>query len=240
MRCHMKEIKILHLLPKLLSLYGEYGNVAVLCRTLEQSGYDVQVDHYEDGPLNLEGYDLVYVGAGTEDNLMEAIRRLLPYGDAIKASVASNTCWLATGNAMTLFGATVTRYKATSQALGCFDYSTTIQDDRRYLGDVLTETAFGSPLVGFINTSSVFTDVPTPLLTLKLNNNLGNDKKGCMDGIRADRFYGTQLIGPVLAKNPHFLCHICKELTGTEFVVGEDTNIQKAYQVALTELSARV
>ncbi len=51
----MNEIKILHLFPKLLSLYGEYGNVAVLRRTLEQNGYDVQVDHYEDGPLNLEG-----------------------------------------------------------------------------------------------------------------------------------------------------------------------------------------
>ena len=28
----MKEIKILHLFPRLLSLYGEYGNVAVLER----------------------------------------------------------------------------------------------------------------------------------------------------------------------------------------------------------------
>lgn len=236
----MKEMKILHLFPKLLSLYGEYGNVAVLRSTLAQNGYDVQVDLYENGPLTLEGYDLVYVGAGTEDNLMEAIRRLLPYGDAIKASVAGDTCWLATGNAMTLFGATVTRYEAVSQALGCFAYTATIEDNKRYLGDVLTEAAFGSPLVGFINTSSVFTDVPTPLLTLKLNNNLGNDKKGCMDGIHAGRFYGTQLIGPVLAKNPHFLCHICKELTGTDLVIGEDTNIQKAYQVALNELSARV
>lgn len=236
----MNEIKILHLFPKLLSLYGEYGNVAVLRRTLEQKGFQVQVDSYEGGPLNLEGYGLVYVGAGTEDNLMEAIRRLLPYGDAIKASVASDTCWLATGNAMTLFGAAVTRYEVTSPALGCFDYSATIQDDRRYLGDVLTEAAFGSPLVGFINTSSVFTGVTTPLLTLKLNTSLGNDKKGCMDGIHVGNFYGTQLIGPVLAKNPHFLCHLCRELTGTEVVIDEDTNIQKAYQVALTELSARV
>ena len=32
----MKEIKILHLFPKLLSLYGEYGNMAVLRSTLEE------------------------------------------------------------------------------------------------------------------------------------------------------------------------------------------------------------
>ncbi len=235
----MNEIKILHLFPKLLSLYGEYGNVAVLRSTLEGSGYDVQVDHYEDGPLTLEGYDLVYVGAGTEDNLMEAIRRLLPYAAEIKASMAGDTRWLATGNAMTLFGATVTRYGATSEALSCFDYTTDIEDDRRYLGDVLTEAAFGSPLVGFINTSSVFTGIASPLLTLKLNKQLGNNKKDNADGIHAGNFYGAQLIGPVLAKNPHFLCHICQELTGASIAIDPESNIQKAYQVALNELSAR-
>lgn len=236
----MKEIKILHLFPKLLSLYGEYGNMAVLKNTLAQKGFEVTLDSYEDGPLILEGYDLVYVGAGTEDNLMEAIRRLLPYGDEIKASVAGATRWLATGNAMTLFGATVTRYEVTSPALCCFDYTTTIYDDRRYLGDVLTEAAFGSPLVGFINTSSVLSGITTPLLSLKLNMSLGNDKKDCADGIHVGHFYGTQLIGPVLAKNPHFLCHFCRELTGEDFAISNDSNIQKAYQVALTELSARV
>jgi CobQ-like glutamine amidotransferase family enzyme len=236
----MKEIKILHLFPKLLSLYGEYGNMAVLRSTLASGGYGVQIDHYEDGPLKLEGYDLVYVGTGTEDNLMEAIRRLMPYKAEIKASIDGGMHWLATGNAMTLFGSTVSRYGAVSEALGCFAYTTDIQDDQRCLGDVLTEEAFGSPLVGFINTSSVFTGITTPLLTLKLNTSLGNDKKGCADGIQAGNFYGTQLIGPVLAKNPHFLCHICRELTGTEITIGMQTNIQKAYNVALNELRARV
>ena len=39
MRCPMKEIKILHLLPKLLSLYGEYGNVAVFANELRKAGF---------------------------------------------------------------------------------------------------------------------------------------------------------------------------------------------------------
>lgn len=236
----MKEMKILHLFPKLLSLYGEYGNLLVLRTTLENHGYAVQIDQYEDGALSLEGYDLIYVGTGTEDNLMEAIRRLMPYAAQISASISGSTHWLATGNAMTLFGTTVSRYGTVSQALGCFDYTTDIQDDRRYLGDVLTEAAFGSPLVGFVNTSSIYKGIATPLLTLKLGTMLGNEKNGGADGIRAGNFYGTQLIGPVLVKNPHFLCHICSELTGTEVTIRHDTNIQKAYQVAMKELSARV
>ena len=236
----MKEIKILHLFPKLLSLYGEYGNLAVLRSTLENNGCSVQIDPYEDGPLNPKDYDLVYVGTGTEDNLMEAIRRLMPYKAEIAASINGGNLWLATGNAMTLFGTTVNRYGTVSEALGCFAYNTILHDDRRYLGDVLTEEAFGGSFVGFINTSSVFEGIATPLLTLKLNTRLGNDKKGCSDGFRVGNFFGTQLIGPVLVKNPHFLCHICRELTGKEIVIGADTNIQKAYQVALSELQARV
>ncbi len=236
----MNEIKILHLFPKLLSLYGEYGNVAVLRSTLAKNGCEVSVDTYEDGQLVLDGYDLVYVGTGTEDNLMEAIRRLLPYREQILASVAGKTLWLATGNAMTLFGRSVSRYGTESQALSCFGYATTIEDDKRYLGDVLTQEAFGGTFVGFVNTSSVYTDIPTPLLTLKLNPSLGNNKHDSADGIHVGNFYGTQLIGPVLVKNPHFLCHICTELTGSTCTIDADANIQKAYQVALSELSARV
>ena len=236
----MKEIKILHLFPKLLSLYGEYGNLLVLKTTLENHGYTVKIDQFEDGALTLEGYDMVYVGTGTEDNLMEAVRRLMPHSEKITASISGGTKWLATGNAMTLFGAEITRFGAVSKALGCFDYTTELQDDRRYLGDVLTETAFGNPLVGFINTSSVYKGISSPLLTLKLGANLGSDKKTAADGIHTGNFYGTQLIGPVLVKNPHFLCHLCRELTGADIAIDIETNIQKAYQVALKELSARV
>lgn len=236
----MKEIKILHIFPKLLSLYGEYGNIAVLRRALEQQGCTVTVDTFEDGELTLGGYDFIYVGAGTEDNLIEGIRRLLPYKDAIAASIAGGALWLATGNAITLFGTTVTRWGGTTDALACFDYTTVIHDDKRYLGDVLTEDAFGAPLIGFVNTSSVYTGITSPLLTLKLNPKLGNTKQDAADGMHAGSFYGTQLIGPVLAKNPHFLAHICQKLTGEEITISAESFMQKAYEVSLKELKNRL
>ena len=43
----MKEIKILHLFPRLLSLYGEYGNVAVLEKFLKEAGHSVTVTGWE-------------------------------------------------------------------------------------------------------------------------------------------------------------------------------------------------
>ena len=92
----MKEIKILHLFPKLLSLYGEYGNIAILRRTLEENGCSVAVDGYENGEFTVGDYDLIYVGAGTEDNLLEAAKRLMPYKDFIRSSVEKGQLWLAT------------------------------------------------------------------------------------------------------------------------------------------------
>lgn len=235
----MKEIKILHLFPRLLSLYGEYGNIAVLQRTLETNGCCVTVDSYENGELVLDGYDFVYAGAGTEDNLMEAVKRLLPHRNAIHAAIDSGMLWLATGNAMTLFGTCVVRGENTVEALGCFDYRTTIYDDKRYLGDVCSCEAFGGQFVGFINTSCVYEGISAQLLQLDLGEKLGNDKRSGAEGIYTGRFYGTQLIGPVLAKNPHFLQHICKELLGNDDAVTHSDYAQKAYDVALAELKKR-
>lgn len=231
----MKEIKILHLFPKLLSLYGEYGNVAVFANELKKAGYAVVVDDWENGELQLSGYDLIYVGSGTEDNLLEAVKRLAPYAEAIKESVQSTT-WLATGNAMTLFGKSITRGDVTSFALNVFDYTTAIHNGKRYLGDALT----AENMIGFINTSSVYEGIGTPLFNLILNAKLGNDKASAADGIHTGKFYATQLIGPVLVKNPPFMEKIAAEITGEVLSLSPDSNICKAYEVSLNELKKRI
>ena len=232
----MNEMKILHLFPKLLSLYGEYGNVAVLKNALEETGYTVSVTECEDGKADFSAYDLVYVGSGTEDNLVVALDRL--DAAAAKASIEGGKIWLATGNAMTLFGKTVRRGNVEAAGVGAFGYDTLIDDSKRFLGDVLT--AEEVPSLGFINTSCVYKGIENPLLTLNLGKNLGNDKASVADGIREGNFIGTQLIGPFLVKNPHQLQTVYAMLTGKTLEISADDYIAKAYQVALKELSARV
>lgn len=232
----MKEIQILHLFPRLLSLYGEYGNVVMLKATLEQKGCAVTVTECEDGSVDYSAYDFIYVGSGTEDNLMVALQRLLPHIQSVKESIESGKVWLATGNAMALFGKTLTR-KETQPAIGAFGYAATIDDSKRFLGDVLTA---GEPAtLGFINTSCIYTGIENPMLELCLNKNLGNDKKSVAEGIREKNFFGTQLIGPFLVKNPHYMETVCSLLTGEEITLDKDTNMAKAYAVALKELKAR-
>lgn len=238
----METIRIVHLFPKLLSLYGEYGNVAILEKSLRESGYSVEVVSYEDGPLSLGGASFVYVGSGTEDNLLEAARRLLPSRAAIADSIAQGTVWLATGNAMTLFGQTISYRGAEAAGLAAFPYTTVLDEKTRYLGDVLSssDNLCQSPMVGFINTASVYSSTDAPLFTLRLGSRLGNDKKSACDGIYHGRFFGTQLIGPVLVKNPRFLELIFREITGAEFSVPSESNQEKAYRTACTELQKRL
>ena len=234
----MKEIKILHLFPQLLSLYGEYANVAMLAKTLRDAGCAVTVEGYENGPLDLS-CDMVYVGAGTEDNLQEALKRLLPYAKDIAQSVNDGTLWLATGNAMTRFGKAVTRRQQTEQGLGVFEYTTEIDDTQRFLGDVLTDDHFaGAQSIGFVNSSCIYKGIASPLLRFALGAKLGNDKISAADGIWEKNFYGTGLIGPLLVKNPHILSHIFQALTGEPLQIPEDSYMKKAYGVSLAELRA--
>ena len=232
----MKEIKILHLFPRLLSLYGEYGNVAVLKATLEEKGYAVTVDECEDGAAAFGAYDFVYAGSGTEDNLMVALQRLYPHGEAVRESIDAGKVWLATGNAMTLFGKSVTRGEEVP-GIGAFDYTVCIDDSKRFLGDVITNDTPAT--LGFINTSCIYTGIEKPLLELYLNKELGNDKTSAFDGIREKNFFGTQLIGPFLVKNPHYMEKICGLLTAEEWKTDPDSNMAKAYQVAFRELRNR-
>ena len=233
----MKEIKILHLFPRLLSLYGEYGNVAMLKAVLEENGCAVAVTQCEDASADFGAYDFIYVGSGTEDNLMVALNRLMPHGVAVKESIESGKVWLATGNAMALFGKTLTRVEQ-QPAIGAFAYTATMDDSKRFLGDVIT--ADEPATLGFINTSCIYKGIENPLLTLYLNKELGNDKASAFDGIREKNFFGTQLIGPFLVKNPHYMEKVCSLLTGEEVTVDKDSNMAKAYEVALKELKARV
>ena len=235
----MKEIKILHLLPDLLSLYGEYGNVAIFKKVLEDHGHPVTVQKWNGGPLTLSDADFIYIGSGTEDNLTEAAKRLLPHREEIAASIQSGKLWLATGNAPALFGNAIEWRDCSQQALGISGFVTKVDTTRRYLGDILTSDYLGAPMLGFINTSCAM-DISEPIMTIRLNPKLGNNKQSDGEGFRLRNLYATQLIGPVLTKNPHFLAHIYRELTGESLKLDPNPNLSKAYAVSLQELTKRL
>jgi CobQ-like glutamine amidotransferase family enzyme len=164
-----KKIKLLHLFPKLFSLYGEYGNIRIIEKELASHGYEVAVSYFEgygDSAPDLSEIDFIYVGSGCEKDIKTAVSRLSVIKEGLSEYIASGKVMLASGNSMSLFGKSVTVGKEdTIDALGIFDYTSTLFTDKRFLGDVLSKESdiFGAPVIGFINNSMVIDNSPTPI-----------------------------------------------------------------------------
>ena len=241
----MKEIKLLHLFPRLLSLYGEYGNVKIIEKNLATCGYSVSTTEYEglDGEsIDLSEFDFVYVGSGTEKNLIEASKRLLPLKDAFCKLISEKKCVLATGNAMALFGKVLKLGEKEYETLEAFPYTSEIFTDKRFQGDVLTDdnNIFSLKLIGFINTSAIYRGIDTPLTNNILGAKLGNDKTSGEDGFISDNFVGTQLIGPIAVKNPCVLKKICEMITGESFDSDTRSSSFLAYMRGVSALEKRI
>lgn len=235
----MKEIKILHLFPRLLSLYGEYANLSVLKLYLEKNAYNVSISECEDGIADFIGFDMIYVGSGTEDNIIHGAKALLPQKENVKNSIENGALWLSTGNSLALFGEKIiTAENEAYDACGIFNFVTN-EEKQRFSGDAMTEGFCGLPLIGYINNSYRFEGITDCFTKLALNATLGNNKKTGEEGCRFNNFYATTLTGPLLAKNPHVTEYFMEKITGEKVTIPEEDNIKKAYKISAAQLKKR-
>ena len=78
-------ITIGHLYYDILNLYGESGNVLALKYALEQQGINVHIKELTiTDELDFTDLDFIYIGSGTEDNLMLALDDLKKDVDSLK------------------------------------------------------------------------------------------------------------------------------------------------------------
>ena len=240
------ELNIVHLYPDVMSLYGEYANIAVQRRHLEALGVTVAVKAVtcEDEP-DFSGADFIYMGAGTERTQKYVLEKLLPHAGGLKAAVGAGAVLLFTGNAMELLGASVTDAAGKVwPALGLADYAT-VETDRRNPGDVIAHSPLlDRPAVGFMNKCSVTSGVTTPLFD-RLTLGFGNEADRGAEGYVSGNVLATHLTGPALVKNPHFTDFIIRRIWGTKgwelpAALPVLPHEREAYEVTLAELSARV
>ncbi len=236
-------IQLLHLYPDLMNLYGEYANVAALRRSLERQGAEVVVRTgtlYED--IDFSGADFLYMGAGTENAQLTALEDLRRYEGAIRAALERGAVVLATGNAMELFGRSITDPDGAEHAGLClFPFRTTVSGTERIQGDCLAVgAATGQVAVGFVNKASQTTDAAHPLF--RMEHGPGNHAGTAEDGVWEGSFYGTHLIGPLLMKNPHINSYFTELLcrrAGLPYQPQDCPHEQRAYEVTLHALQER-
>lgn len=200
------EVKIIHLYPDLMNLYGSYANVSAVKRILERLGHTVTVETVNPGSnAALSGADFLFMGAGTERRQAFALADFARFGGDVKALAADGGAMLFAGTAMELLGDSITDAAGTVRAgIGLADF-TSVQGKRRFVEDVYGHTdLFPEAVVGFMNKCAKISGVTTPLLTA-LDMGFGNDAEKGPEGFHRDNVFASELTGPILIKNPKLL-----------------------------------
>ena len=89
------------------------GNVSILKRHIEDQGIDVRLDKKSLGEeFNLDEYDYIYIGRGTEQNLDVILQDIEKYKNKLEDFIDKEKVVLLTGNSFEILGKSIDEKKA--------------------------------------------------------------------------------------------------------------------------------
>lgn len=209
----------------LLNLYGDDGNIKALKQRLTNQGVNVNIDYISLGDkINFNKYDLVYIGSGTDDNLLLALEYLKPYKNDIKEYIDNNKFMLSTGNSIELFGKYIQKGEEKIEALDILNYHTEY-NEKRIVNDInYLCTIHNKNIIGFENHRG-------HIISEEKNFLYKGDNKY---GVIYNNFIGTYLIGPLLIRNPYFLEDYIKRLLNKDDIKQDNYYLEiEAYKKAV-------
>lgn len=205
------KITIGHLFYDILNLYGESGNISALKYALKKQGVEVEIKELSlNDELYLGDLDLVYMGAGTEENQMLALNYLKKYLPYISQEVLGGKFFLVTGNSVELFGTHIQDGENKIETLGIFHYFTERTKERLVSECVFKHKKVDDLILGFENHQGILRKVSLPMF--EVIKGYGSEKDTGVEGFKHNSFRGTYLLGPILARNPKLLEYFIHEL----------------------------
>ncbi|MCD8180918.1 MAG: glutamine amidotransferase, partial [Firmicutes bacterium] len=197
------KIKILHLYPDLLNLYGDKGNIECMRKRLEWRGIDAEVISYtcEDTGFDLSDVDIVFIGGGSDREQKIVCGRLLEHKDALKEYAEDNGALVAVCGGYQLLGNYYKLENETIRGLEILDIYTE-QGKKRLIGNIVLKADFTDErIVGFENHGGrTYIGSHTPLG--KVEYGCGNHDNAGSEGVIYKNVVATYLHGPLLPKNP--------------------------------------
>lgn len=203
-------LRICHLYPDLLNLYGDRGNILCMRRRLEWRGIAAEVTEVPAGETaDFTQFDLFFIGGGQDFEQEVLLSDLKAGKDAeLKAAIADGKTVLAVCGGYQMLG---NYYKTWDghqcDFIGAVDFYTVGSKDRmigNFLFECLPESG-GSTVVGFENHSGKTFLGPGVSPLGKVLTGSGNNGEDGFEGVRYHNVFGTYSHGPVLPKNPQ-LC----------------------------------
>ena len=203
------ELKICHLYPDVLNLYGDGGNIMCMRKRLVWRGIGAEITRLPIGAKeSLAPYDIVFIGGGQDFEqqvLLEDLHR--GRADEIRAAANDGVVFLTICGGYQMMG----HYYETFDGqrcdfIGLLDLRT-VGAKQRMIGNYkfrCTENAGGSVIVGFENHSgrTYLGQGLEPLGTVL--SGFGNNGEDKTEGAHWKNVFGTYSHGPMLPKNPAF------------------------------------
>jgi CobQ-like glutamine amidotransferase family enzyme len=211
-----RHLRIVHLFPDLLSVYGDAGNIQALVVRSRARGIVVERAVVLADTPRLPSGDLYVIGGGQDRDQVQVERSLQRIGDALTREVGEGAAVLAVCGGYQSLGV---EYRIlgerTIRGPGVLDVRT-VSGSKRLVGPVvahLEDPIFGPPrrtIVGFENHAGRTTIGPESTALARVEIGHGNDDDGTegvlerpgargLQGLRI----GTYLHGPLLPRNPH-------------------------------------
>ena len=207
-------LRLAHLYPKLMNLYGDRGNIICLRCRCQARGIELAVDELDLGDtLDPKKYDLIFIGGGQDREQRRIVDDLIDVkGESIRRAIEDGVTALAVCGGYQLFA----RYYHPAvgddlPGLGIFDAWTEHPGENvpRCIGNVVADWD-GGTLVGFENHGgrTYLGEGTKPLAIVRFG--FGNNGSDKTEGAIYKNAYGTYLHGSLLPKNPRFTDHLLR------------------------------
>ncbi len=208
------ELRICHLYPDVLNLYGDRGNVLCMEQRLRWRGIDAVTTRVPIGaPLHAADFDLFFIGGG-QDFEQEVLLGDLAGGKTaeIKSAIEDGKTFLAICGGYQMLG----QYYKTWDGVQC-DFTGalelyTVGSRQRMIGNYMftCDELPGVNVVGFENHSGK-TYLGSGVKPIgKVLEGFGNNGEDGAEGARYKNVFATYSHGCLLPKNPQLCDHILK------------------------------
>jgi lipid II isoglutaminyl synthase (glutamine-hydrolysing) len=241
------KLRVAHLYPKQMNIYGDRGNILCLQRRCRQRNIDFELTELQlDQKLRPKDYDLIFIG-GAQDREQRrvAVDLVKEKGGPLKEAVKRNVAVLAVCGGYQLMG----RYYRSAEGeelpgAGVLDLHTVHPGPqaKRFIGNVVIEWN-GTTLVGFENHGgrTFLAGGVQPLG--RVVSGFGNNGEDGGEGAVYRNVFGTYLHGSMLPKNPKFADHVIETAlrrTHKGFRLTEiDDDVENAAHTAAVRLATR-
>ena len=230
------DLKICHLYPDVLNLYGDGGNIRCLTQRLSWRGIGVEVTKMPIGSKeSLTGFDLVFIGGGQDFEQQVLLEDLHRGRDKeLIAAVEDGVCVLAICGGYQMLGAYYETHDGKRcDFVGALDLWT-VGAKTRMIGNYMykvPEELGGFTVVGFENHSGKTRLGPGVKPLGQVLAGFGNNGEDRSEGAVYKNVFGTYSHGPLLPKNPAFADLLIRRALERKYGAAELTPLDDAAEL---------